>query len=120
MSFSLNKAGSSDIFAAKLDTIKSGIENGKYVDERLSVYTKFTACFCIRWLLQPLFALSKADAFAPFRVKTVANSIFEYCKANKDYLTDVNLQQKAIKVITVLAQKVKDPDKNTAVLGVIP
>lgn len=107
MSVDFTIAPSKDAFISRLTAINDSLNRGEYLDETLTSYTKYTACFWMRFIVSPILLLFKSDAFAPFRANTVATSLFRYCNANKEFLTDDLLKTKVFTIFDRLNRKEK-------------
>lgn len=107
MSIEFTIAASKEAFISRLDAINDSLKKGEYLDETLTSYTKYTACFWMRFIVSPILLLFKSDAFAPFRANTVATSLFRYCNANKDFLSEDLIKTKVVTIFDHLNRKEK-------------
>jgi len=109
MSVDFTVAASRDQFVSRLDAMNQGLNKGEYLDETLTPYTSTTACFWMRKVLTPFYGIAKSDAFAPFRAINVASSLFRYCQANKQFLTEELVTTKVVTILDHLNRKNAKP-----------
>src|SRR5258708_1176352 len=105
-----SKIANSDQFVQRLNGLEQGIASNKLVDTTLELYTKYTACPWLSYLMKPLYSLVGWEYSATFRVKNVATSLLRLCHANQEYMT-ADIKQKVVGIIDTLDAKLNAKTK---------